>query len=177
MPAATSATKGTKAKAEAGDSTSIKIRDVASNRKAYHDYFIQDKIEAGVVLSGTEIKSVRDGRVNLRDSYVRIENGEAWLWNAHISSYDHAGKYFNHAPTRNRKLLLHKNEIRRLQLQTKAKGLTLVPLRMYLKQGKAKIEVGTAIGKKNYDKRDALAERDATREMQRAVKEVNFRYG
>lgn len=175
MPAATSATNGNKVKAEAGDSNSEKIRDVASNRKAYHDYFIEEKIEAGVVLSGTEIKSVRDGRVNLRDSYVRIENGEAWLWNAHISSYDHAGKYFNHAPTRSRKLLLHKNEIRRLQMQTKARGLTLVPLRMYLKRGKAKIEVGTAQGKKNYDKRNALAERDAAREIDRAVKAVNFR--
>lgn len=172
MPAATGATSK---KAEAGDSNSTKIKDVASNRKAYHDYFIDEQVEAGVVLSGTEIKSVRDGRVNLRDSYVRVENGEAWLWNAHISSYDHAGKYFNHTPTRSRKLLLHKNEIRKLQMQTKAKGLTLVPLRMYLKRGKAKVEVGVARGKKNYDKRDALAERDATREMQRAVKEVNFR--
>ncbi|MDB5081256.1 MAG: SsrA-binding protein [Chloroflexi bacterium] len=175
MPAATSASNEKNIKAEAGDTNSTKIKDVASNRKAYHDYFIEEKIEAGVVLSGTEIKSVRDGRVNLRDSYVRIENGEAWLWNAHISSYDHAGKYFNHVPTRSRKLLLHKNEIRKLQMQTKAKGLTLVPLRMYLKRGKAKIEVGTAQGKKNYDKRNALAERDANREMDRAVKAVNYR--
>ena len=173
MPAATTTTPNKNA--EAGDSNSTKIKDVASNRKAYHDYFIEEQIEAGVVLSGTEIKSVRDGRVNLRDSYVRVEGGEAWLWNAHISSYDHAGKYFNHAPTRSRKLLLHKNEIRKLQMQTKAKGLTLVPLRMYLKRGKAKVEVGVARGKKNYDKRDALAERDAAREMQRAVKAMNFR--
>lgn len=159
----------------AGDTNSTKIKDVASNRKAYHDYFIEERIEAGLVLSGTEIKSVRDGRIQLRDSYARIENGEAWLANAHISVYDHAGKYFNHAPTRNRKLLLHKNEIRRLQVKSKTQGLTLVPLRVYLKRGKAKVEVGIARGKKLYDKRDALAERDATRDMQRAVKETNFR--
>ncbi len=164
----------TKIKDEAGDSGSTKIKDVASNRKAYHDYFIDEKIEAGLVLSGTEIKSVRDGRVNLRDSYARIENGEAWLWNAHISAYDHAGLYFNHSPLRNRKLLLHKSEIRKLQIQTKTKGLTLVPLRMYLKRGKAKVEVGIGRGKKLYDKRDALAEREAGREMDRAIKSANF---
>ncbi len=176
MAANTKPTSNTKEKekAEAGDSGSTKIKDVASNRKAYHDYFIDETIEAGVVLSGTEIKSVRDGRVNLRDSYARIENGEAWLWNAHISAYDHAGKYFNHTPTRSRKLLLHKSEIRRLQVKTQAKGLTLVPVRMYLKRGKAKVEVGLARGKKLYDKRDALAEREATREMDRAIKNVNF---
>ncbi|HEX2911727.1 MAG TPA: SsrA-binding protein SmpB [Chloroflexia bacterium] len=175
--AAGSVTKNTSTKdtAKAGDSDSNKIKEVASNRKAFHDYFIEDKLEAGVVLSGTEIKSVRDGRVNLRDSYVRIERGEAWLWNAHISSYDHAGKYFNHAPTRNRKLLLHKNEILRLQMKTNTKGLTLVPLRMYLKRGKAKVEIGVARGKKLFDKRDALAEREANREMERAIKNVNFR--
>jgi SsrA-binding protein len=158
-----------------GDTNSTKIKDVATNRKAYHDYFIDETVEAGLVLSGTEIKSVRDGRVNLRDSYARIENGEAWLWNAHISAYDHAGKYFNHVPTRSRKLLLHKSEIRRLQQKTQAKGLTLVPLRVYLKRGKAKVEVAIARGKKLYDKRDSLATREAGREMERAIKEVNFR--
>ncbi len=166
---------GKNSKIEAGDSNSVKIKDVATNRKAYHDYFIDETYEAGLVLSGTEIKSVRDGRVNLRDSYARIENGEAWLWNAHISAYDHAGKYFNHTPTRSRKLLLHKSEINRLKQKTQAKGLTLVPLRVYLKRGKAKVEVGIARGKKLYDKRDALAERDASREMERAIKDVNFR--
>ena len=158
-----------------GDSTSTKIKDVATNRKAYHDYFIDETVEAGLVLSGTEIKSLRDGRVNLRDIYARIENGEAWLANAHISAYDHAGKYFNHTPTRSRKLLLHKSEIRRLQQKTQAKGLTLVPLRVYLKRGKAKVEVAIARGKKLYDKRDSLATREAGREMERAIKEVNFR--
>jgi SsrA-binding protein len=158
-----------------GNSNQDKIKDVASNRKAYHDYFIDETIEAGIALSGTEIKSVRGGRVNLRDSYAKIENGEAWLWNAHISAYDHAGKYFNHAPTRSRKLLLHKSEIRRLQMKTQAKGLTLVPLRMYLKRGKAKVEVALAHGKKLYDKRDALATREAGREMERAIKEANYR--
>ncbi len=164
-----------KDKDDAGDSGSEKIKDVASNRKAYHDYFIDETLEAGLVLSGTEIKSIRDGRINLRDSYARIENGEAWLWNAHISAYDHAGKYFNHSPTRNRKLLLHKKEIRRLQIKVQTKGLTLVPLRVYLKRGKAKVEVGIARGKKLYDKRDALAEREANREMDREIKNVNFR--
>jgi SsrA-binding protein len=155
----------------AGDSGSLKIKEVATNRKAYHDYFIDEKIEAGIVLSGTEIKSVRDGRVNLRDAFARIENGEAWLWNAHISVYDHAGRYFNHTPTRSRKLLLHKDEIRRLAMKTNAKGLTLVPLRMYLKKGRAKVEVGLARGKKLYDKRDALAEREANREIERTIKD------
>ena len=164
-----------KDKAEAGDTNSTRIRDIASNRKAYHDYFIDEKIEAGLVLTGTEIKSVRDGRVNLRDSYARIEGGEAWLWNAHISAYSNAGGYFNHVPTRNRKLLLHKSQIRRLQQKTQAKGLTLVPLRIYMKNGKAKLEVGIARGKKLYDKRDALAERDANREIEREIKNTNFK--
>jgi SsrA-binding protein len=159
--------------AQAGDSNSVRVKEVASNRKAFHDYFIDETIEAGIALSGTEIKSVRDGRVNLRDSYARIDNsGEAWLWNAHISAYDHAGRYFQHEPTRSRKLLLHKNEIRRLAMQTQAKGLTLVPLRMYLKKGRAKVELGLARGKKLYDKREALAEREANREIERTIKEA-----
>ncbi|NWJ98213.1 MAG: SsrA-binding protein SmpB [Chloroflexi bacterium] len=157
--------------AVAGDSGSVKIKEVASNRKAYHDYFIDETIEAGLVLTGTEIKSVRDGRVNLRDAFAKVENGEAWLWNAHISAYDHAGRYFNHTPTRSRKLLLHKDEIRRLAMKSQAKGLTLVPLRMYLKKGRAKVEVGLARGKKLYDKREALAEREANREIERVVKD------
>jgi len=156
----------------AGDTVSTKIKEVASNRKAYHDYFIDETFEAGLVLSGTEIKSIREGRINLRDAYARVENGEAWLCNAHISAYDRAGLYFNHAPTRNRKLLLHKDEIRRLATKTQAKGLTLVPLKMYLKKGRAKVEVGVARGKKLYDKRDALAEREANREIERAVKDA-----
>ncbi len=155
-----------------GSSASEKIKEVAGNRKAYHDFFIDETYEAGLVLSGTEIKSVRDGRVNLRDAYARVENGEAWLWNAHISAYDHAGRYFNHTPTRSRKLLLHKDEIRRLAMKTQAKGLTLVPLRVYLKKGRAKIEIGLARGKKLYDKRDALAEREANREIERTIKDA-----
>ncbi len=167
------ANKTPPAKSEvAGDSNSVKIKEVASNRKAYHDYFIDETWEAGLVLTGTEIKSVRDGRVNLRDAFARVENGEAWLWNAHISAYDHAGKYFNHTPTRSRKLLMHKDEIRRMAYKTQAKGLTLVPLRVYLKRGKAKVEVGLARGKKLYDKRDALAEREANREIDRAMKDA-----
>jgi SsrA-binding protein len=156
--------------ATAGTDTD-RVKEVASNRKAYHDFFIEEKTEAGLVLQGTEIKSVRDGRVNLRDGYVKIEKGEAWLLNVHISAYDHAGKYFQHSPTRMRKLLLHKNEILRMAQKTQAQGYTLVPLRLYLKKGRVKVEVGLAKGKKLYDKRDALAERDATREIERAIKE------
>lgn len=157
----------------AGDSGSDRVKEVASNRKAYHDYFIDEKWEAGIVLSGTEIKAVRDGRVNLRDGYVKIDKGEAFLWNVHISAYDHAGKYFQHSPTRSRKLLLHKSEIARLAVKTQAKGLTLVPLRLYLKRGRAKLEIGLARGKKLYDKRDTLAERDAEREIARAIRDKN----
>ncbi len=158
---------------KAGDSGSERVKEVASNRKAYHDYFIDEKWEAGIVLSGTEIKAVRDGRVNLRDGYVKIDKGEAFLWNVHISAYDHAGKYFQHAPTRSRKLLLHKSEIARLAVKTQAKGLTLVPLRLYLRKGRAKLEIGLARGKKLYDKRDTLAERDAQREIARAIRDKN----
>jgi SsrA-binding protein len=159
-------------KEKVGDSASTKIREVASNRKAFHDYFIDEKMEAGIVLAGTEIKSVRGGRVNLRDSFARIDDkGELWLWNAHISPYERAGAFFQHTPTRNRKLLMHKNEIRRLATKTQAKGLTLVPLRMYLKKGKAKVELGLARGKHNYDKRDAMAERDANREIERTMRD------
>lgn len=159
--------------ARPGDSDNAKVKEVASNRKAYHDYFIDEKMEAGVVLSGTEIKSVRDGRVNLRDSFIKIDKGEAYLWNTHISAYGQAGAYFNHNPTQARKILLHKKEILRLMQKTQQKGLTIVPLRMYLKRGKAKVEIGVARGKKTYDKRDALAERDANREIDRAVKNFN----
>jgi SsrA-binding protein len=159
-------------KTKAGDSSSDKIKEVASNRKAYHDYFIDEKMEAGIVLAGTEIKSVRGGRVNLRDAFARIDDkGELWLWNAHISPYERAGSFFQHTPTRNRKLLMHKDEIRRLATKTQAKGLTLVPLRMYLKRGKAKIELGLARGKKTYDKRDSIAERDANREIERTMRD------
>ena len=167
------AKKGADKEAKPGSSDNNKIKEVAGNRKAYHDYFIDEKYEAGLVLSGTEIKSVRDGRVNLRDSFVKIERGQAWLWNTHISPYGHAGAFFNHNPTQARKILLHKSEILKLALKTQQKGLTIVPLRMYLKRGKAKIEIGIARGKKNYDKRDAIAERDANRQIERAVRNIH----
>jgi SsrA-binding protein len=144
---------------------------IAENRKARHDYFIEETIEAGIVLVGSEIKSVRAGRVNLRESYVRVEKGEAWLLNAHISVWPQAGTYFNHEPTRQRKLLLHADEINRLRAKVEQKGLTLVPLRMYFVKGRAKLEVAVAKGKKLYDKRDSMAERDSRREIDRAMRE------
>ena len=143
---------------------------VAENRKARHDYFIEETIEAGIALVGSEIKSVRAGRVNLRESYVRIERGEAWLLNAHISTWPQSGTYFNHEPTRPRKLLLHRNEIERLRGKVEQKGLTLVPLKLYFVRGRAKVEVAVARGKKLYDKREALAERDSQREIERAMR-------
>ena len=149
---------------EASGSTSIAV-----NRRAFYDYAIEDRVEAGLVLTGTEIKSIRQGRVNLRDAYVRPVNGELWLWNAHIAPYDH-GNRENHDPGRSRKLLLHRKEIDQLAGKVQAKGYTLIPLRLYLKRGRAKIEVGVARGKKSYDKRDTIAEREANREIQRALK-------
>jgi SsrA-binding protein len=142
---------------------------VAGNRRAYHDYFIDETMEAGLVLTGTEVKSVRAGRVNLREAYARIERGEAWLWNAHISPYEH-GNRFNHEPQRTRKLLLHRTEISRLNTSMKKKGYTLIPLRMYFKRNHAKVELGLARGKKLYDKRDSLADRDAKRDVERALR-------
>jgi len=144
---------------------------VAENRKARHDYTVEETIEAGIVLVGSEIKSVRAGRVNLRESYVRIDKDEAWLLNAHIAVWPQAGTHFNHEPTRPRKLLLHANEIDYLRGKVEQKGLTLVPLRLYLLRGRAKVEVAVARGKKLYDKRDDMAERDARREIERAVRE------
>lgn len=140
------------------------------NRKARHDYFIEESIEAGIVLMGTEIKSVRSGRVNLTEGYVRVERGEAWLLNVHISPWQQAGTYFNHDPIRPRKLLLHANEIIHLKSKVEQKGLTLVPLKLYFTRNRAKLQVGIARGKKLYDKRDALAERDSQREIARAMR-------
>ncbi|MDB5077956.1 MAG: smpB [Chloroflexi bacterium] len=142
---------------------------VAGNRRVYHDYFVDETMEAGLVLTGTEVKSVRAGRVNLREAYARIDKGEAWLWNAHISPYDH-GNRFNHEPQRTRKLLLHRNEIVRLNTAMKKKGYTLVPVRMYFKRNHAKVELGLARGKKLYDKRDSIAERDSKRDIERAMR-------
>jgi len=146
------------------------VKQVATNRKALHDYEVVDTFEAGIALTGTEIKSVRAARVNLRDGFVQIRQGEAWLLNVHISPYDF-GNRENHEPRRERKLLLHRREIRKLQSKVSERGWTIVPLRMYLKDGRAKIEIALVRGKRLYDKRDAVAERDMDRELQRAVKD------
>lgn len=145
------------------------IKVIATNRKAYHNYHIGESVEAGIVLTGTEIKSVREGRVVLGDSYVRPQNGELWLVNAHIARYD-AGSYMSHEPTRSRKLLLHKKQIAELASQVAEKGLTLVPTRLYIKNSLAKVEVALAKGKKLYDKREAIARREAEREIERTTK-------
>lgn len=143
---------------------------VAQNRKARHDYFVLDTLECGIVLTGTEIKSVRAGNLNLKDSYASIEKGELWLLGLHISPYEKGG-YCNHDPERNRKLLVNRNELIRLHGKIREKGLTLVPLSVYIKDGRrAKVELAVAKGKTAYDKRDALAERDAGREIARAVR-------
>lgn len=145
------------------------VQVIAINRQAYHDYEVIRTVEAGIALVGTEIKSIRAGRVNLRSSYALARNGELWLENAHIAVYEHGNRY-NHEPLRNRKLLLHRREIRQLETQVATKGLTLIPLKLYLKRGRAKIELGLCRGKKLYDKRDAIAERDSRREMERIVR-------
>ena len=143
---------------------------IAVNRKAYHDYHIQENIEAGIVLKGSEIKSVRAGKVNLSDAYAKPENGELWLYNSHIASYD-AASYNTHEPTRPRKLLLHRKEIDNIVGKVIQKGLTVVPLKLYIKHGVAKVELGVAKGKKVYDKRETIARRHAEREMDRAMKQ------
>ena len=144
-------------------------RDVAVNRRAYHDYFIDEKLEAGIVLTGTEVKSVRNGRTNLRDGFVRIDGNEAWLENVHISPYEQAN-LMNHEPMRPRKLLLHRKQISSLIGKVRQKGYTLIPLRVYFSRNHAKVEVGLARGKKQFDKRQAIAERDAKREIARAMR-------
>jgi len=146
-----------------------KDRIAIDNRKARHDYQILDTYEAGIVLEGTEVKSIRAGKANLKDSYARVEKGELFLYNMHISPYEQ-GNRFNHEPKRTRKLLMHKHEINRLLGKTKEKGLSLVPLKLYFKSNKVKVQIGLARGKKLHDKRHALAERDAKREMERAHK-------
>ncbi len=147
-------------------------KTVALNRRARHEFSIEDTIEAGIVLSGTEIKSLRAGKANLADSYARIERGEAWLVGAHIAPWE-GGNRFNHLPKRDRKLLLHRMEIDQLLGKTKAKGLTLVPLRLYISErGKAKIELGLGKGKQLHDRRRDIAERDARRQMERDVAEA-----
>lgn len=144
---------------------------VANNKKAYHDYFIEEIYEAGIVLTGTEIKSVRQGKVSIKESYAKIENSEMILYGMNISPYEQGNRY-NVEPLRPRKLLLHKQEIRKLIGYTTIKGLTLVPLKMYInEEGRAKVEIAVARGKKNYDKREDIAKRDAKRDMDRKMKE------
>ncbi len=139
---------------------------VATNRKAGHEYFLLERIEAGIALQGSEIKSIRAGQISLAEAYIRVDGDQAWLEDAHIAPYDHAGSY-NHAPRRPRKLLLHKKQIRQLWNQVRQKGVTIVPLRVYLKEGRAKVEIAVAKGKKLYDKRQTIAKRDAEREIER----------
>jgi SsrA-binding protein len=141
---------------------------IAQNKKARHDYHLEDVLEAGLVLQGTEVKSLRAGRASLVDAYAHVKNGEVWLENAHIPEYDQ-GSWTNHEPRRPRKLLLHREQIAKLVGKTKESGLTLVPLSLYFKDGKAKVEIALARGKRSYDKRQSLAERDAAREIERAV--------
>jgi SsrA-binding protein len=144
-------------------------KTITVNRKAQHDYHILERVEAGIVLTGTEIKAIRDGRVNLRDAYARPERGEMWLVGSHIGPYAAAGR-FNHEPGRRRKLLLHRKQILELAREVEEKGLTLVPLRLYLKSGRAKVELALARGRRQYDRRQAIARREAEREMRRALR-------
>lgn len=147
------------------------VKVVARNRKAYYDYHVEDRYEAGLVLRGSEIKSIREGRVSLREGYVRPRDGELWLLNVHIGSYKPAGRYFDHDPRRPRKLLLHRYEIDRLIGEVERSGYTIIPLQMYLKNGLAKVEIGLARGKAKHDKRRVIAERDAEREIDRAMRD------
>lgn len=150
------------------------VKLIAQNKKARHDYFIEQTIEAGIVLSGTEVKSIRLGKVNLKDSYATIRNGEIVLNGMHISPYEQ-GNIFNKDPVRDRKLLLHKYEIKKLESAVQEKGLTIIPLRLYFNRGKVKVELGVAKGKKLFDKRANIAERDSKREIERRLKETFIR--
>lgn len=147
----------------------FRMKIVAQNRKAFHDYSIEETIEAGIVLTGTEVKSLREGKANLKDSYVLIKNGEVLLLNCHISPYTH-GNIMNHDPVRTRKLLLHKKEIARIQGKALQKGYSLIPLKVYFKESRAKVEIGLAKGKKMYEKRESIKKREADREIERAMK-------
>ena len=146
------------------------VKVIATNRKARHEYQFLDSYEAGLVLQGSEIKSIRAGRVSLQEGFVLFEDGEAWLVNVHIAPYDPAHRQ-NHEPRRRRKLLLHRREIERLQAGTQEKGFTVVPVRLYLKEGRAKVEIALAKGKRQYDKRQTIAKRDSKRQIERAIKE------
>ena len=145
------------------------MKIVAQNRKAFHDYFVEETFEAGMVLTGTEVKSLRDGKANLKDSYVIIKDSEAFLLNCHISPYTH-GNIMNHDPVRTRKLLLHRKEIIRLQGMAAQKGYSLVPLKIYFKDSRAKVEIGLVKGKRQYEKRESIKKKEADREIERAMK-------
>ncbi len=145
------------------------IKVIVTNRKARHDYHFLETWEAGIVLTGTEVKSLRAGKINLTDSYAAVDNGEAYLYNVHVSPYEQ-GSHFNHEPTRRRKLLLHRSEIRKLIGRVVEKGLTLIPMRVYFKRGRAKVEIALAKGKRDYDRRRTIMERDARRDMERTLK-------
>ena len=149
-------------------------KTIARNKKARHEYFIEDTWEAGIVLTGTEVKSLREGRASLSDGFAQIRDGELWLYNVHIPEYNQ-GTWNNHAPRRLRKLLLHKAEIQKLIGKTKESGLTLIPLELYFKDGKAKVELGLARGKKDYDKRQVIMERTMNREAERAISSARRR--
>ena len=152
-------------RAAAGDDSPVTL-----NRSALHDYAVEERYEAGLALTGTEIKSIRAGRTSLREGFVRVANGEAWLEGVHIAPYEH-GTYANHEPTRPRKLLLHKAEIRELGQKTQAQGHTIVPLKLYFRNGRAKVEVALARGKRQYDKRQAIGERESKRDIARAMRD------
>ncbi len=156
-----------KAKNDAGGGREGKV--LATNRQARYDYEILEQVEAGIVLTGTEIKSARAGRINIREAYARVEKGEMWLHNMHIAQYE-AGGHFNHEPTRSRKLLLHRKQIGQFEEFQNQSGLTLIPLKVYLRNDVAKVQLGVARGKRQYDKRQIIATRDADREMRRALK-------
>lgn len=147
----------------------VESKTITVNRKAYHDYHILETMEAGVALTGTEIKSIRAGAVNIRDAYAKPENSELWLFNSHIAAYQ-AGSYYNHEPNRPRKLLLHRRQIDELAGMVTQKGLTIVPLKLYIKKGVAKLELGVARGKRLHDKREAMARRETSRVIERALK-------
>ena len=145
-------------------------KSIAVNKKAYHDYHIEETYEAGIALTGSEIKSIRLGRVNIKDAYARPEKGELWLYNSHVSVYQ-VGGFKTHEPDRRRKLLMHRNQIAELEQTANQKGLTLVPLRIYIKHGLAKLEIGVGRGKKMFDKRDTIARRETARVIERAMKD------
>lgn len=149
------------------------IKVVATNRKASHEYFLGERYEAGLALTGSEIKSVRAGQISLAEAYVQIDGADAWLMDSHIAPYEHSG-IFNHEPRRPRKLLLHRNEIHRLWNDVRKKGITIIPTRVYLKKGLAKVEIAVARGKKLYDKRQAIAKRDTEREVERQMRRQNY---